>query len=101
MELNAGRQRQLSYKTILTILTRLEAKGWLSHERDGRAYRYSATVNERTLTELQARRAAEALLDKFGDLALSGFVDEVASDRERLARLEDLLVHRRAEAVGR
>lgn len=92
---NVGRERPLSYKTILTILTRLETKGWLAHAQDGRAFRYTATMSERKLTALQAERAVEALFDKYGDLAISGFVDRAAASPSRLTRLEDVLARRR------
>ena len=33
--------------TMHVLLNRLEEKGWLTREKDGRGYRYSATISER------------------------------------------------------
>jgi len=45
------RVRPLALTTILTTLDRLCKKGILRRERDGKAYRYWATVNERDLQQ--------------------------------------------------
>jgi len=37
-------RRKVSRNTILTMLTRLEEKGWLSRDEEGHAFRYRATV---------------------------------------------------------
>jgi predicted transcriptional regulator len=36
--------RKVSRNTVLTMLTRLEEKGWLSRDDEGHAHRYRATV---------------------------------------------------------
>ena len=48
---------KLAYTTVLTILQRLEAKEFISHEDEGRAHRYYPRVARRT-----ARRSALARL---------------------------------------
>lgn len=35
-----ARRHKLARNTVLTLMTRLEEKGWLGHEEDGAAYRY-------------------------------------------------------------
>ena len=37
-------RRQVSRNTVLTMLTRLEEKGWLSRDEERHAFRYTATV---------------------------------------------------------
>ena len=37
-------RRKVSRNTVLTMLTRLEEKGWLSCDEEGHAFRYRATV---------------------------------------------------------
>jgi BlaI family transcriptional regulator, penicillinase repressor len=37
-------RRKVSRNTVLTMLTRLEEKGWLSCDEEGHAFRYCATV---------------------------------------------------------
>ena len=37
---NKGRRKKLAYTTILTVMQKLEAAGWLTHRSEGRAYFY-------------------------------------------------------------
>ncbi|NLU69458.1 BlaI/MecI/CopY family transcriptional regulator [Streptomyces sp. HNM0574] len=41
--LNRERTQQLAYNTVQTVTEVLHRKGWLSRERDGRAFRYRPT----------------------------------------------------------
>ena len=89
--LNKRRAAPLAYKTVLTICTRLSEKGVLDHEKEGRAFRYYPTMTQTEFVAAQASKASDALLSRFGDVALSSFVDQVAADPEQLAALRDLL----------
>jgi predicted transcriptional regulator len=89
--LNRRRTAPLAYKTVLTICTRLSEKGVLDHEKEGRAFRYYPTMTQPEFVAAQASKASKALLRRFGDVALSSFVDEVAADPEQLAVLRSLL----------
>jgi predicted transcriptional regulator len=89
--LNRRRTAPLAYKTVLTICTRLSEKGVLDHEKEGRAFRYYPTMTQPEFVAAQASKASKALLRRFGDVALSSFVDEVAADPEQLALLRSLL----------
>lgn len=88
-----------AYNSVLTILRILEKKGHVSHEKQGRAFVYSA-VNDRQ----QARRGALShLLTRFFNGSREALVmdllghDEV--DADELARVKALLEQatRRAE----
>lgn len=89
--LNADSSKRVAYKTVLTICSRLEVKGLLEHQREGRAFRYLPTMSEQDLVAREADRAARSLLARFGELAVSGFVNQVVADPERLAQLKALL----------
>jgi predicted transcriptional regulator len=82
--------RSLKESSVRTMLRRLEKKGYLSHESDGRAYIYIAAEPPRRL----AARAVRQIIDRFcqGSVEelVTGMVDaRVLSDEElnRLARL--------------
>jgi len=81
---------ELSYSTVVTILTRLHEKNALSRERDGRAYRYAPVADE---AGLAARRLTQ-LLDRVRDreAVLSRFVADLSEHDEQLLR--DLLGER-------
>jgi predicted transcriptional regulator len=76
--------RELSYSTVVTILSRLHEKKALTRQRDGRAFRYAPVADE---AGLAARRLA-ALLDKEPDRAavLSRFVADLSDGDEALLR---------------
>jgi predicted transcriptional regulator len=93
--LNGRRSEPLAYKTVLTICTRLSDKGVLSHEKEGRAFRYGATMSEAEFVAAQATKAADTMLDRFGDVALASFVDQVAANPDQFAILRELLSKRR------
>ena len=66
-----SRQRDLKEVTIRTVLRRLEEKGYLQHDNEGRAYIYRAVEAPRRL----AARAVRQILDRF----CQGSVDELVS----------------------
>ena len=66
-----SRQRDLKEVTIRTVLRRLEQKGYVEHEVEGRAYIYRALDAPRSL----AARAVRHVLDRF----CHGSVDELVS----------------------
>jgi predicted transcriptional regulator len=68
---NDKRNTPLSPHTILTVLSRLEGKGFLSHVVDGRAHRYTAVVPESEFVERHAQRAIFDLLKRYGDDAVN------------------------------
>ncbi|MFG3133537.1 BlaI/MecI/CopY family transcriptional regulator [Streptomyces tendae] len=55
-----GRQPVPAYTTVMTVVDRLREKGWLSREKQGRAYRYAAT---RTADDYTAELMGQALND--------------------------------------
>ena len=55
--------RPVAYTTVITVIERLRAKGWLGRERHGRAFRYTC---ERSESDYAARLMSEAL-DEVGD----------------------------------
>ena len=52
---------ELAYTTVLTILRNLEAKGYVTHDADGKAHRYAAAVER----DAARRSALRAMADKF------------------------------------
>ncbi len=90
-----SRTRDLKETTIRTLLRRLEHKGYLRHESEGRAYLYRATEPSRSL----AARAVRQIIDRFcqGSVEelVSGMVDAKALSSDELSRLEEFARERR------
>jgi predicted transcriptional regulator len=77
----------IAYTTVMSTMDNLHGKGWLAREREGKAYRYWATLSRE---EHSARLMREAL-DGGGrsDLVLSHFVEQIGP--EESARLREAL----------
>jgi predicted transcriptional regulator len=86
-----GRSRQLAYTTVMTIMTRLHAKGLLDRSRDGKTYVYKPSFTRQEHRERLTRDLARGLVAEFGDAALAAFSAELdtvdASHRAALRRL--------------
>ena len=83
--------RTLRDSTVRTILTRLEDKGYLRHEVDGRTFVYASIEPPRNL----AVRAVKQILDRFChgsvEALLVGMVDDRIVDPNELQRIVDRL----------
>ncbi|WP_055535329.1 BlaI/MecI/CopY family transcriptional regulator [Streptomyces graminilatus] len=74
----------LAYTTVITILTRLLAKGAVTRERAGRSFAWLPVADQAGLAAHRMRR----VLDKEGDrqAVLASFVTGLGPDDERLLR---------------
>jgi predicted transcriptional regulator len=96
-----SRDRDLKETTIRTLLRRLELKGYLQHEADGRAYIYRAVEPARSL----AARAVRQIIDRFcqGSVEelVSGMVEAKVLSKSELDRLEEFVRgHRQINRQG-
>lgn len=84
-------ERRLAYTTVMTVMSRLAAKGLLVVRREGLAYRYRAAMPPDEFVTRRAEAAVQRVVDDFGDLALAAFVRALDGvDPERLERLRRL-----------
>lgn len=86
-----SRKRDLKETSVRTILRRLEQKGYLKHEEQGRAYVYRAAEPARSL----AARAVRQIIDRFckgsvEDL-VTGMVEGKMLSKGEIDRLEELV----------
>jgi len=86
-----SRTRSLAYTTVMTIMTRLHAKGLLARVRDGKTYRYRPAFSREEHRERLSRDLVRGLVDEFGEVALAQFAAELdgvdASHRAALKRM--------------
>ena len=85
----------LSYKTVLTVLIRLQAKGLVVSEKAGRAYMYRPVPDK---SDVAAERMA-GLLARGADRSavLQGFLDAIDPNDEAILR--ELLLQSRADGA--
>lgn len=90
-----SRKRNLKETTVRTLLRRLELKGYLRHEPEGRAYLYRAVEPARSL----AARAVRQIIDRFcrGSVEelVSGMVEAKVLKKEDIEELEKFVRNRK------
>lgn len=74
----------LAYTTVVTILSRLHAKGVLTRIRSGRAYSYAPVADEPGLAARRMRGVLEAEADR--EAVLARFVSGLSPDDEHVLR---------------
>jgi predicted transcriptional regulator len=77
-------EREPAYNTVLTVVEILYRKGWLARRKDGRAYRYHATVTREDYTAGLMGEALEASTDRVA--ALRSFVARIDPAEARQLR---------------
>ena len=75
---------ELAYTTVVTILSRLHAKGVLDRERAGRAYRYVPVADEAGLAALRMASALAGEADH--EAVLARFVSGLSDEDDRALR---------------
>lgn len=86
------KSHDLAYTTVMTIMGRLAEKGWLTVEKQGRAYLYRAASSRQAAEAQAVGSVLRALLEDFGDVAVAQFVKELDDiDPNQLTRLAKLL----------
>ncbi|MFI6931957.1 BlaI/MecI/CopY family transcriptional regulator [Streptomyces sp. NPDC050287] len=83
----------LAYTTVITILTRLLAKGAVTRERAGRSFVWTPASDQAGLAAHKMRKVLDGQSDR--EAVLASFVTSLEPDDERLLR--DLLEQARGE----
>lgn len=90
-------ERAIAYTTVMSTMDNLHTKGWLARERDGKAYRYWATLSR----EQHSARLMWEALETGGrpDLVLTHFIEHIGP--EDSARLRAALRRPRKRTTKR
>lgn len=88
-------RRQIAHTTVLTTLDRMHRKGYLTREKQGKAFVYAPRYSREEFERGLAQEVLGALLGQFTQPALSTFVDLIAADESRLDELEALIREKR------
>ena len=88
----------LAYSSVLTTLRILDQKGYLRHEKEGRAFIYHSLVDQ----SVASKRALNFLLDRFFNNSAEQLVLNVLDDgdinSDQLAQIRELLDERNKES---
>jgi BlaI family penicillinase repressor len=89
--------RKLKESTVRTVLRRLEAKNYVTHEVDGRTYVYHAAEARGHVAAKAMKRVVEWFCNGSVEEVLVGMVDAKMVDREQLLELADRIAKLKGE----
>lgn len=75
------REREIAYTTVMTVMDILHRKGWLTRERDGKAYRYTPAMSREEYTAKLMREALEDSGDR--EAVFAHFLDQIGEEESR------------------
>lgn len=81
----------IAYTTVLTVLTRMYDKQLLKRKRAGKAYVYSPSETKQNFAHQRLHSLFHRVLDNYGELAISQFVDTLKNNANDLNALEEYL----------
>jgi predicted transcriptional regulator len=90
-----SRHHDIKETTVRTLLRRLEQKGYLRHEAEGRAYVYHAVEPSQGLAARAVRQIIDRLCHGSVEELVTGMVDAKVLSHDELKRLEELVRSRR------
>ena len=97
-EVKDALEEPLAYTTVLSALQTLEEKGYVMHEAEGRAYRYSALVAAEEAGDSALARVRESIFQGSAEKLFAHFVADERLSRPELERMRRLLAERLGEA---
>ncbi len=89
------KRRSIAHTTVLTTLDRMFRKGYLSREKQGKAFVYSARYSREEFERGMAQEVLGALLNHYRTPALSAFIDLVSESEKTLDQLEAMIREKR------
>jgi predicted transcriptional regulator len=81
----------LAYTTVQTLLRILEEKGYVGHEKTGRAFTYRPIVAQRAVRQRAVGHLVEALFDDSPSLLVLDVLADERLDRAEIRRLKALI----------
>ncbi|MEW5875179.1 MAG: BlaI/MecI/CopY family transcriptional regulator [Candidatus Zixiibacteriota bacterium] len=85
------RSRSLAYNTVLTTLRILERKGYLSHEKQGRAFVYRPLVDRHHARRSALKYIMSRFFENSPELLVLNVLENEAIDPKELKRLKRLI----------
>ena len=83
----------LAYNTVLTTLGILERKGYVTHEKDGRAFAYLAVVEQSEARQSALSQVLNRFFDNSPRLLVLDLLGHERTDADELRRVRELIEH--------
>ena len=88
---------RLAYNTVLTTLRILEQKGYVAHDKEGRAFVYVPLIGQRDARRQAVRHLLGRFFDNSPKALLLNVLSEADVDPRTVRRLKSLLANERDE----
>ena len=85
-------RRSLARNTVLTVITRLEAKGWLVSRREGNAFRYTPAFPKEEAQVEEVRRLVDTVFDGSAEGLVMTLLDGGALTAEEEKRIREMIL---------
>jgi predicted transcriptional regulator len=95
-EVQATLHDEPAYNTVLTMLRKLEAKGYVGHTEEGRAFRYHALIERGAAQQGAIEAVISRLFKGSTDALLTHMATRENLTSTQIKRVEDLLLKRRS-----
>ena len=92
-------KRDIAHTTVLTTLDRMYRKGYLTREKQAKAFVYSPHYTRNEFERTMAQEVLGALIGHSAETALSTFVDLIGNDPSALDQLEAKIREKRRQAA--
>lgn len=89
-----GRGRKPAYSTILTMMRKLEAKGYLEHDVDDRTYVYRPTISQQAVRHGVLGDIVDRLFEGSPSLLLNSLVEQNRMSDKELKNIQKLIKER-------
>ncbi|HUG72349.1 MAG TPA: BlaI/MecI/CopY family transcriptional regulator [Steroidobacteraceae bacterium] len=90
-EVQAALRDELAYTTVLTMLRKLEAKGYVGHAEEGRAHRYHALIDRGAAREGAISSLVSRLFKGSSEALLLHLVEREKLSQRQVQRIEEQL----------
>jgi predicted transcriptional regulator len=81
----------LAYNSVLTTIRILENKGYVRHEKDGRAHVYTPLVERKDATRSEIRRLVSRFFGDSHELLVLNILEDNDIDAREIKRLREML----------
>ena len=81
----------LAYNSVLTTIRILEKKGYVEHEKDGRAHIYAPVIDRKEATRTEIRHLAGRFFENSEKLLMLSLLEDRGLDATELKRLREML----------
>lgn len=90
--INEANEKQRAYTTLMTILSRLEAKGMVTKRRKSKSDLFTPVLSRSDYLESRAKVEVDALVGEYGEIARALFVREIEdTDPDAAKKLKKLI----------